>query len=257
LSAGLLGGCPEPTVDQNDPDPSTSDGAPDNAGGAAQEAPGDTVDPNAGETPDGDPNGSGSEPSGGEQPGQTPGGETPAGGGGDPGDPGDPPADPLAITDTWTGTLSCQVTQSLGGTTGATTTKTRQLSITFDQDGLPDGLLIPGFVDAPDQTATVLHVGQSQTLNSMTSQFQITHVVTVREARYTAAGARVVLDIRYEADGGTLQQEGFAVQTIDVAVSGDSLNYSSTISYDVSITAPVTLETGEVTICEGVLQRQP
>ncbi len=39
LSAGLLGGCPEPTVDQNDPDPSLNDGEPDNAGGAAQDTP--------------------------------------------------------------------------------------------------------------------------------------------------------------------------------------------------------------------------
>lgn len=161
------------------------------------------------------------------------------------------------LSGSWSGTLSCEVTQSLEGVEANPTQTTRQLSIAFNDSSVPSSLLIPGFTSAPDQTVSITQVGESQTVTSTSGDLSITAVVTVSQASYAATSARIVLSIQYTAQGGGLSQTGTATQTIQVSVSGADLSYSATTTYTIVQAAGlISLNTGEETVCQGTLQAQ-
>lgn len=165
------------------------------------------------------------------------------------------PTGPAFTSGTWSGTLSCEVAQSLSGTTTSTQTDTRTFSITFDDNGVPSSLTILGFSSSSDLEAGLAQVGDSVTLTSTSGTLAITQVVTVTQARYTSTTASITLMIDYSGSSGGLTQEGSATQTIQATVSGETLSYSAMTTYDVEFTASGLdpFSTGEVTTCEGLL----
>ncbi len=163
----------------------------------------------------------------------------------------------FTIAGTWTGTLSCTSTESLSGTPQTPRTGARDLTITFDENGVPTGLPIWGFAGAETQTVEIARTGETATVTFTSGNLEITLVVTVTEASYSASQAHVVLDVQYSATGGSLTQQGTATVTIDATAAGDVLTVTITADYDVTQTAgPVTLETGETIVCTGTLARQ-
>ncbi len=163
----------------------------------------------------------------------------------------------FTIAGTWSGTLSCTSTESLSGTPQTPRTGSRELTITFDDNGVPTGLPIWGFAGAETQTVDIARTGETATVTFTSGNLEITLHVTVTEASYSANQAHVVLSIDYSATGGALTQQGTATVTMDATASGDALAVSITAEYDVTQTAgAVTLETGETIVCTGTLARQ-
>lgn len=172
---------------------------------------------------------------------------------------GCPTTEPVTVTidGTWGGTLSCTSTQSLNGVAGVPVQGTRDLTITFDANGVPTGLPIWGFVGADTQTVTISLVGQSTTVDFTSNSRDISLVVTVTEATYSGGSARVVLDVQYSSTGGALVQDGDATVTINASASGNQLTFSATAVYAVTQTAgSISFETGDTIECTGTLTKQ-
>jgi len=170
-------------------------------------------------------------------------------------DPGTPPAT-ITISGTWSGTLSCTSTQTLSGSPTITQSSQRSFTITFNAEGVPTSLPVWGFTNAPDQSATISAVGESQTFNFTAADRDTTITVTITEATYTGSSARVVMSLQYSATGGALTQQGTGTVTITATVSGDALTFNAVADYDVTQTAgSISFESGETTECAGPLTR--
>jgi hypothetical protein len=171
-------------------------------------------------------------------------------------DPGTPPGT-VTIDGTWSGTLACTSTETLAGSPTITRSSERSFTITFDADGVPTSLPVWGFSNAPDQTATISAVGESQTFNFTAADRDTTVIVTITEATYAGSSARVVMSLQYSATGGALTQQGTGTMTITATVSGDAMTFSATADYDVTQTAgTLSFETGNTIACTGTLTRQ-
>jgi len=167
------------------------------------------------------------------------------------------PSGPAQTAGAWTGDLSCDVTQSLSGAAGNPVNAARAFSTTINDSGVPTSVRVLGFTGGPDQDAAISQVGDSATLNSTSGNLAITQIVTVTQARYTSTSADITLSIEYSATGGALSQNGTATQTIAIRVSGANLTYSANVNYSVTqLAGTITLDTGEVTDCNGVLSKQ-
>jgi hypothetical protein len=164
---------------------------------------------------------------------------------------------PRAITGTYSGTLSCEVIQSLSGSPSPPTTRTRDTSLTFDNNGRPTGIPVFGFSGQPDLTTGIQDVGESETLTSSNGTFDITHTLTVRSATYASSSVRVIIDIDYSATGGNATNTGTGVLTFDASVSEDVLTTSITLEYEVTqATGTLVFDTGESHDCTAELDRQ-
>lgn len=166
---------------------------------------------------------------------------------------------PTTIAGTWSGTLSCTSTETVGDLIGNPRPGSRDLTITFNSQYIPTGLPIWGFSRAFDQTATISSVGQSETFN-FEANFpyrDITLVATITEATYSESGATIVIELQYSATSGNLTQEGTGTMTIQATVDGDSLTFSGVAEYAVTQTAgDISLETTETIACTGTLTKQ-
>jgi hypothetical protein len=171
---------------------------------------------------------------------------------------GDPPT-PVALAGTWSGTLTCTSTEYLGDLTGTPRPGTRDVVISFDDDGLPTALVVWGFNNAADRTTDKREESESEAFEYTSGDLEITLVVTVAEMTYTETSVRVVLDLEYSAAGGALIQEGTGTMTIEITLDGEELNYHAIAEYEIMQTATgldVTFETGETIECEGTLTRE-
>jgi len=166
---------------------------------------------------------------------------------------------PVAIAGTWSGTLTCTSIEYLGELTGTPRTGSRELTITFGDDGLPAALVVWGFSSATDQTISGNQTGQSETFEYTFGDVEIALVVTIAETTYTATSIRVVLDLQYSGGGDALVQEGTGSMTIEAELDGDNVSYHAVAEYEIMQTATgldMTFETGETIECEGTLTRQ-
>lgn len=191
------------------------------------------------------------------------GGSTDGGGDGGSGD-GGTDGGSIAAT-TFAGTLTETRTESLnGGAPGSPLNSSMALTLAFDASGLPTQLLIPGYVDSPDEFTTANEGGEQQTLQHDveigSATRSITMVVTANEATYGAKTAHVVLSFTYHAVQGSLTQDGDGTQTIDIVVADDlgTISYTSVTHYDVRLAVtngPFFDTTNDIT-CTGTLSRQ-
>jgi hypothetical protein len=163
----------------------------------------------------------------------------------------------VTIDGLWSGTLSYSSTQSLNGVDGVPTQGTRDMTISFDANGVPTSLPIWGFVGADTQTVTISQVGESTTVNYSSDGLDVELVVTVTSASYPGDSAHVELDVQYSATGGALMQDGDATITIDASVNGEQLVLGGTAVYQVPQTAgSVYFETGDKIVCTGTLTKR-
>lgn len=166
---------------------------------------------------------------------------------------------------TFAGTLSETRTESLnGGAPGSPLNSSTALTLAFDASGLPTQLLIPGYVDSPDQFTTANESGEQQTIQQDaeigSATRSITMVVTASEATYGVNTAHIVLSFTYHAVQGSLTQDGDGTQTIDIVVADDlgTISYTSVTHYDVRLAVtngPFFDTTNDIT-CTGTLSRQ-
>lgn len=162
--------------------------------------------------------------------------------------------EPSALAGTWTGELACTSTQSIDGGEGVPFETTRDVALTFDDDGRPTGLPVLGFSNAPTQTTGINEVGETETLTSQSGTLAITRVLTVRSATYTATTARVIIDIDYEASGGALTQTGTGVLTVFAEIADGVLDVTLDVDYDITQAADtLSFDTTETLACEGAL----
>ncbi|MEP0845487.1 MAG: hypothetical protein HRF50_01545 [Phycisphaerae bacterium] len=234
-------------------DGSSGDGTDGGADGGATDGGGTDGSSDGGST-----SGDGTDGSGGT------GGSTDGGGDGGSGDAGSADGGSIAAT-TFAGTLSETRTESLnGGAPGSPLNSSTALTLAFDASGLPTQLLIPGFVDSPDQFTTVNAVGEQQTLQQDaqigSATRSITMVVTASEATYGVKSGQIVLSFTYHAVQGNLTQDGDGTQTIDIAVADDlgTISYTSVTHYDVRLAVtngPFFDTTNDITL-SGTLSRQ-
>ncbi len=162
--------------------------------------------------------------------------------------------EPSALSGTWTGELDCTSTQSIDGGEGVPFETTRDVALTFDDDGRPTGLPVLGFSNAPTQTTGINEVGETETLTSQSGTLTITRVLTVRSATYTANTARVIIDIDYEATGGALTQTGTGVLTVFAEIANGALDVTLDVDYDITQSADtLSFDTTETLACDGAL----
>lgn len=154
----------------------------------------------------------------------------------------------------WSGTLDCEITQSLSGTPGSPNEGNRDVEIEFDDAGVLVGVTVLGFSGSPPGLAEVSAAGDEDTLANLGGTTNPTLVVTVRSVLYSDDSARIVLDVEYSGQSGNLMQSGTAVQTVDVQLDGEQLRYEVDIEYDVSqVAGTISLDTGETTVCDTLI----
>src|SRR5262245_60764815 len=105
-----------------------------------------------------------------------------------------------AVSGTWSGTLSCNSTQSINGSPGPSRTTNLTFTITFDSDGQLTGLAVLGYLEEASQTANVVSPGDTVTLTeSTTGGATRTLIVTVRTVTITSTSAKITLDLQYSS----------------------------------------------------------
>lgn len=164
-----------------------------------------------------------------------------------------------SLVGTWSGSIECSRTESLnGGTPGSPVRTTIALTITFGADGFPDEILIMGYSNTPDAGAAVARTGDTDTIESTAGSADVTDVVTVSKATYTATSVRLEIDIDHTGSGGNLALDGTGQQVVEITLNNDgSLDYSATTTYDVQQTAgAVSFDTASDETCTGTLTRQ-
>lgn len=249
LLSSAVAGCPGLTTvpddgavsDGSGTDGSAADGAlPDGSDGASADGAGDGAATD-GDATDGDAaDGSDGDSDGGQD-----------GSGGDDG------GAPLTFQarGTYSGQLDCTISESLNGEPGNVTQETRAISITFSADGLPDALMIPGYRPEMQFVAEVNQVGEVVELNQSSGEYQATLTVTVGVATYSAASARIVLNLAHFGQQGNLTEEGTGTQVIQMELDGGMLMYSSLTAYDVELRADtLSFDTTREFDCEGTLE---
>ncbi|MFN0137169.1 MAG: hypothetical protein ACKVS9_13750 [Phycisphaerae bacterium] len=156
----------------------------------------------------------------------------------------------------WSGTLDCEITQSLNGTPGSANDGEREVEIEFDDAGVLVGVTVLGFSGSPEALAEVSAAGDEVTLDALGGATNPTLVVSARSILYSDDSARIVLDIEYSGQSGNLAQTGSAVQTVDVRLEGEQLRFEVDVEYDVTqVAGTISLETGETTGCETLIER--
>ncbi len=182
-----------------------------------------------------------------------------ADGSGDSGDGGsgdDGGGSSALLAGTFAGSIVVTSIQNVGDTFTDPADENHTVQFQFDDAGVALAIPILGFVSAPDAVATVNQVGESETLPLTISGGSATLDVTVTEATYTTTTARIVYDLFFDETLGNLAQSGPGTQTVEVSVDGDTLTVTIATDYDVNITAPVSLDTGEQLDSTGSLPRQ-
>ncbi len=162
-----------------------------------------------------------------------------------------------SLSGSYSGTISCFDTESLGGVAGNPASVNKNVTFTFDADGILSSLPIFGFTMPPDITTNVGATGDSQVVtsgNSLTTSIQ--YSITVRTATYTSTTADLTIDIDYSASGGNLVDAGTAVLNLSLQLSGGNLIVMYELAYDIdrSSSGAGTFNTGETFSCEGVIQ---
>lgn len=161
------------------------------------------------------------------------------------------------LVGTWTGTLNCQTTQTVGTSTTDPVDSTLGFSITFGSDGLPTGVLILGFANAPDAQTDAVESGDQATLTGNAGSVAVTNEIEVLSALYLDESADIEYRLTYSGDGGNLQQSGTGTQSITLTLTGEQLSVEIQTTYDVTQTVSgLQLTSGEVTECSGTLTRQ-
>jgi hypothetical protein len=167
------------------------------------------------------------------------------------------PSGPPPIAGTWSGTLTCERTQSLGTATAPPETSTITFEITFDDAGVPAAILILGFLEAPNQEASIAQVGASATQTAAAGVLLVTQEVTVSSASFGDTIVQIGFQIDYSASGGALAQSGTGTQSFTATVNGEALDIAISTGYQVNQrSGVVNLDTGEQIMCSGTLQRQ-
>lgn len=158
---------------------------------------------------------------------------------------------------TWSGTLDCTTTQSLGGVDGAPRDSEEEFTITFDDGGRPEEVTIWGFSGADNVVVQVQRTGDSDVVTQNEGERLTSVTATVRSAAYTTTTARLIIDIEYQSSEGSLNQEGTAVLDITARLTDAGLSYTADIEYDIEQRAgSVTLQTGERQECTGTLTKE-
>lgn len=178
----------------------------------------------------------------------------------------EPAAELRQISGTWDGVLNCTFTTTLEGQEPITQTSTQNYTVTFDSDGQPARLPVASL--SPDTGAAdvdITDIGDAATYTSTTEingeQITITQTASVTSATYSSTSATVTVEYTFDATGTGFTQTGTGAQTYTFSVSGDSMTYTTSASYDVTQTISVagTTQSSSFTIsieCEGTLQRQ-
>ena len=250
-----IAGCPtDPAGDNGDNDPNVSD----NSGGDPNDAqdPNDSVDPND-QTGPADPNDS----AGPSDPNDSVGPSDPNDSVG-PSDPNDSsgPDEPAAFgaTGVFSGDLTRDAStwDSLSNAT-IDEQDTASISITFDENGVPEAFTIPAYLHDFEWTAEVADVGDSVTLNHTSGGYQATLVVTVAVVNYTATTGQVVFNLEHNGAEGALIEVGTGLHAIQFELDGDSLTYTAQTAYEIDWTAPLQVQTTQDFDCQGTLSLQP
>ncbi len=157
---------------------------------------------------------------------------------------------------TFAGTIVVASIQNVGDTFTDPANENHTVTFQFDDAGIPLAIPILGFVSTPDSIASVNDVGETETIAIALDGGSATLDITVTETTYTASTARIVYDLFYDEVRGSLAQSGPGVQTVEVSVAGDTLTITIATDYDVNITAPLALDTGEQLDSSATLPRQ-
>jgi hypothetical protein len=130
------------------------------------------------------------------------------------------------------GDVYCCKTEFLEGYGGlAQDRKFCDVSMCFDDAGVPDWIPVPGIGDKGMFRVGVCLAGQSE-VHSWAIWIWEEVVVTVVSANYTPTTADVVLEIDLSWFGDYSSVEAWGVHTMHTSVVGDSLTYSSQTHYD-------------------------
>ena len=182
----------------------------------------------------------------------------PSGGSGGSGDDGTPVVSQLEGS--WSGSLSCTRAQSVAGGAPLTSTSTKTLTIQFDGEGKPASVVVLGYSGGPDQSAALRDEGDTVTLTSTSSGFSVTQAVTVSDVTRTETKTTIELDIELSATGisnPNSTQTGTGTQTIEATLVGNTVEYTASVSYDVTLASTalggISIQTLETTDCAGTL----
>ncbi|MFN0134487.1 MAG: hypothetical protein ACKVS9_00040 [Phycisphaerae bacterium] len=162
-----------------------------------------------------------------------------------------------AIAGQFFGIVNSEIQQSLNGSTsGQPRRGTASQAVEFDDDGRPLSVLVYGFTDTRDQQVEVSEEGDRVTL-TIGGTVNVTLTVRVEEVEYTNRSMRMVLALTHRGTSGNLVQNGTGTQTIEIDVSGDEMEYSVDVEYEVRQTAgSINFDTGETQTYTGTLNRQ-
>ncbi|MCA9243620.1 MAG: hypothetical protein KDA32_06685, partial [Phycisphaerales bacterium] len=177
------------------------------------------------------------------------------------GDPGvETPVDPVvpaASGKVYLGDISCTITQKLDDTQTDPKSDTLEIEVSFDTEGKSSGFLVFGFSGSPDVFAPIIQVGESTTETTSSNNLDVTMEITIREALYSADAFRLVFDVDYDGQGGSLTQKGTGVLTVNGLIANGTLRYTAEMDYLVDLTAGgLKFKTGESRVCEGALGLQ-
>jgi len=187
------------------------------------------------------------------------GGDAAAGGSG--GSDGNAPGTPTGDGDgnTYSGTLDCHRHETLEGYGELSEDMTYQVTMSFDEFGVPERVPFPMFIENSLIQANVRYPGDSDTFTvpfASSAAYDVT--VTVVSAVYTPETASVSLDIDVAWIGENASITASGSHTLQTAVVGDALTYSSDTHYDGDFRAADDWE-GRGTEdfdCTGTLTRQ-
>ena len=256
LAAAMLAGCPSPDPTNSGDPNSNNGGQTDNTSGDNGSATdggnnnGGTTDggtsdggssTNDGSSSDGGSTSDGtSDNNGGSDTGDGTGGDT-SGGDATGGDTSGNDVTP-AFVGTFSGQVTCTKTESIGGPLGLPQTWSASRAITFDANGYPNALVIPGYGQVQggiEWVAPVSQVGDTVTLNATGSGgYTATLTVEVALATYTDSSVHIVLNLTHHGEKGSLIEDGTGVHVVDFTPDGD-LNYSTTTDYQVNLSGLV------------------
>lgn len=166
-----------------------------------------------------------------------------------------------SIVGAWSGTLTCERTQALGGgSPGAPTTSSKALSITFGSDNKPTSIVVLGYSSVPDQTVTLKNVGDSVTNNVSASGYSGTMQMTIASVDYRSDRCEIVVNIALQMTASAnpnATQNGTGQQTIIArTVSATSLDYTAECDYQVRLqSGSIQFDTTENKVCTGTLAK--
>jgi hypothetical protein len=160
---------------------------------------------------------------------------------------------------TYSGTVDCFRHESLEGYGELSEDLTFQVTMSFDDEGLPANIPFPLFIERIIVYADVCHVGDTETFtvpSTPTTAWTVT--VTVVSATYTPQSASVVLEIDTGWVGEYSSITASGLHTLEAEVIGDALRYSADTHYEAEFRADDDWE-GQGTEdfdCTGTLPRQ-